>query len=188
MPAIQLPVPRERNLYLAKQVDQFSMNELSRAILDINNDDDYLVALYGVHGISYTPNPINLYIDSYGGYVYQCLGLLSIMEKSKVPIHTIVTGCAMSCGFLISISGHVRFCYDKSTFLYHQVSGDSSGKTQDVEEGYFEIKRLQNILESETIKKTKLTAKMLDDNRKRKVDWVFNAKQAIKHGIVDQII
>ena len=188
MSAIQLPVPKERNLYLAKQVDQYSMNELSRAILDINNDDEYLVALYKVHGIDYAPNPINLYIDSYGGYVYQCLGLLAIMEKSAAPIHTIVTGCAMSCGFLISISGHRRYCYDKSTFLYHQVSGNASGKTQDVEEGFFEIKRLQQILERETINKTKITQKMLADNRAKKIDWIFNAKQALKQGIVDEIL
>ncbi len=186
--AIQIPAPRDRNLYLAKQVDQFSMNEISRAILEINNDDAYLVKLYDVHGIKYTPSPINLYIDSYGGYVYQCLGLLGIMEKSVVPVHTIVTGCAMSCGFLISIAGHRRFSYDKSSFLYHQVGAGLGGKVQDMEEGMIEIKRLQSIIESHTIKNTKLTKKMLSENKAKKIDWVFNAKEALKHNIIDEII
>lgn len=186
--AIQIPAPRDRNLYLSKQVDQFSMNEIGKAILEINNDDAYLIKLYDVHSISYTPSPINLYIDSYGGLVYQCLGLLSIMEKSVVPIHTIVTGCAMSCGFLISISGHRRYSYDKSTFLYHQVGGGAGGKVQDMEEEIIEMKRLQTIIETHTIKNTKLTKKMLSENKSKKIDWVFNSKEALKNGIVDEII
>lgn len=186
--AIQIPAPRDRNLYLARQVDQMSMNDISRAILDINNDDAYLVKLYDVHGISYTPSPINLYIDSYGGMAYQCLGLLSIMEKSVVPIHTIVTGCAMSCGFLIAITGHMRYCYDKSTFLYHQISYGAIGKAQEIEEEVMEGKRVQNLIEAHTIKHTKLTKKLLSDNKAKKIDWVFDPKQSLKHGIVDEII
>ena len=186
--AIQIPAPRDRNLYLARQVDQISMNDISKAILEINSDDAYLIKLYDVHGITYTPSPINLYIDSYGGYVYQCLGLLSIMEKSVVPVHTIVTGCAMSCGFLISIAGHKRYSYDKSTFLYHQVGGGAGGKVQDMEEEVIEMKRLQSIIETHTIKNTKLTKKMLSENKAKKIDWVFNAKEALRHGIINEII
>ena len=104
-----LPVPLGRNLYLPKQVTQESMHELTKAILSINEDDETLQKLYEVYGLSYTPKPINIYIDSYGGAVYQCFGLLGVIGKSATPIHTIVTGAAMSCGFLILICGHKRF-------------------------------------------------------------------------------
>ena len=94
--AEQLPLPKNRNLYLAKQVDQASMNSLTKSILEINENDEYLSKLYAVHDLDYKPRPIKLYIDSYGGAVYQCFGLLGVMEKSNTPVHTIVTGAAMS--------------------------------------------------------------------------------------------
>ena len=41
-----IPVPRARNLYLPKQVDQASMNELTKSIIEINEDDNHLKKLY----------------------------------------------------------------------------------------------------------------------------------------------
>jgi len=155
--ALQLPIPKERQLHLAQQVDQASMNALTKSILEINEDDDYIAKMSEISGFTYQPKPIEIFIDSYGGYVYQCLGLLGVIEKSNTPVHTIVTGCAMSCGFLISISGHKRFAYDKATFMYHQVSSGASGKLKDLEEEVIETKRLQKILEEHTLAKTKMT-------------------------------
>ena len=184
----QLPIPKERNLYLAKQVDQASMNEISRAIIDINQSDEYLGKLAELHGMAYTPKPIKLFIDSYGGYVYQCMGLLGIMEKSETPVHTVVTGAAMSCGFIIAITGHRRFAYDKATFMYHQVSSGMWGKVKELEEDLEETKRLQAFIEEHTLEKTKMTRAMLDDNYKGKKDWFINSKQCLKLGIIDEII
>ena len=91
---VVLPIPKERNLFLTKQVDQASIAELSKAIIDIAESDEYNDRIYSAHGLVYIPGPIKIYIDSYGGNVYQCFGLLGIMGASKIPIHTIVTGCA----------------------------------------------------------------------------------------------
>ncbi len=124
----ELPRPKKRSLYLAAQVNQKSMNDLTKAILEINEHDRYLEKLYPIHDLEYNPQPIKIYIDSYGGAVYQCMGLLGVMKKSTTPIHTIAAGAAMSCGFMILISGHQRFGYEYSTPLYHQVSTGFWGK------------------------------------------------------------
>lgn len=186
--ALQIPLPKDRQLHLAQQVDQASINSLTKAILEINDDDEYIAKISEVHGFVYNPKPIELYIDSYGGYVYQCMGLLGVIENSKIPIHTIVTGCAMSCGFLISISGHKRFGYQHSTFMYHQVSSGAVGKIKDMEEEVMETKRLQSFIEELTLVKTKITEKELEKCYEGKKDWFFNAKQALKHGIIDSIV
>lgn len=106
-----------------------------------------LKKIYAIYDLDYSPKPIKIYIDSYGGAVYQCYGLLSIMDSSKTPIHTIVTGAAMSCGFMMLIHGHKRFAYPLSTPLYHQIGGGAIGKSKDIEEEYVEMKRLQTKLE-----------------------------------------
>jgi ATP-dependent Clp protease protease subunit len=188
MSTLNLPELKPRNLYLAKQVDQDSMNSISRAIIEINESDEKTKRIYEAYDLEYNPKPIKLYIDSYGGQVYQCLGLLGIMEASKVPVHTIVTGCAMSCGFLISITGHKRFGYPGSTYLYHQVSSGMWGKAKDLEEEVIEVKRLQKMIEEHTMQKTKISGSQLEKIYKRKIDWYIDSKKAMKLGIIDEVI
>tara|TARA_B100000131_G_C18050733_1_gene586340 strand:+ start:726 stop:1289 length:564 start_codon:yes stop_codon:yes gene_type:complete len=184
----ELPLPKPRNLYLAKQVDQASMNALTKSILEINDNDEYLKKLYSVHDLDYKPKPIKIYIDSYGGAVYQCFGLLGVIDKSETPIHTIVTGAAMSCGFMILISGHKRFGYPLSTPLYHQVSTGFWGKVQDMEEKLEETKRLQKKIEDITIEKTQISKKKLTEIMKKKVDWYMSAEEALGLGVIDEIV
>ena len=188
MADLSLPHPKTRNLYLSQQVTQESINKLTQAIIDINEDDEHLAKVYAVHDIKYNPKPIKIYIDSYGGYVYQCFGLLSVMKSSKVEIHTIVTGCAMSCGFLISVSGHKRFGYPKATYMYHQVSSVAAGKVKDMEEDVIETKRLQTMIEEITLENTKITPKKLERIYKTKKDWFMNSEEALKLKVIDEII
>jgi len=42
MSIINLPEAKNRNLFLAKQVDQVSINEITRAIVEINDSDEKL--------------------------------------------------------------------------------------------------------------------------------------------------
>lgn len=183
-----LPLPRDRDIYLPDQVSQKTMNALTKSIIIINKNDRYLEGLYGLHGLEYSPKPIKIYIDSYGGQVYQCFGLLGVMEKSKTPVHTIVTGAAMSCGFMILISGHKRFGYPLSTPLYHQVSTGFYGKVQDMEESLKETKRLQKSIEKITLDRTRITEKELKKILKKKVDWYMSAEEALRLAVIDEII
>lgn len=180
--------PKDRNLFLAQQVTQDSINKISQAIIEINEDDAELEKIYALHDIDYVPKPIKLYIDSYGGYVYQCFGLLGIMKASKTPVHTIVTGCAMSCGFLISVSGHKRFGYPKATYMYHQVSSVAVGKVKDLEEDVIETKRLQKMIEDITLQNTRITEKKLEKIYKTKKDWFMDSEEALKLKVIDEIL
>jgi len=186
--ATTLPIPKDRNLYLPKQVDQASMNDLTKSIIEINESDSTLKKLYSIYGMEYTPQEIKLYIDSYGGMVYQCFGLIGVMERSETPIHTIVTGAAMSCGFMILINGHRRFAYRHATPLYHQVSSGFYGKVKDLEEKLDETKRLQLKIEEMTIRLTKISKKRLSEVLKNKIDWYMTAEEALSLGVIDEVI
>jgi ATP-dependent Clp protease protease subunit len=188
MKVLQIPSPMSRDLYLAKQVDQASINEITKQIIEINDTDQEIALISKIYGFDYNPKPIKFYIDSYGGYVYQCLGLLGVMEKSQIPIHTIVTGCAMSCGFLISIAGHERYGYPGSTYLYHSVSSGTFGATKQMEEDVIETKRLQKIIEKHTLKNTEITKDELREIYEKKIDWYIDSKLAKKLGVIDEII
>lgn len=183
-----LPLPKERNLFFTKQVDQSSIGDLTQKIIEINNDDEHLKKIFSIYNLKYEPEPIKIYIDSYGGYVYQCFGLLSVMERSQTPIHTIVTGCAMSCGFMMLISGHKRFAHKLSTPLYHQVSSGAFGTVKEMEESLEETKRLQKQLESIVKEKTNISNKKLKEILDTKKDWYMTSEEALSLGVVDEIL
>jgi ATP-dependent Clp protease, protease subunit len=183
-----LPLPKERILFFAKQVDQSSIEALTKSIIEINENDEFLKKQYAVYDLEYNPKPIKIMIDSYGGAVYQILGLLAIIDKSETPIHTYVTGAAMSCGFMLLIHGHRRFAYKYATPLYHQVSSIAIGEVKNMEERIEETKRLQKLLEQLTLDKTKITAKKLEKIYKTKQDWYMTAEEALKLGVVDEIL
>lgn len=183
-----LPLPKERNLFFSKQVDQKSIEELTKDIIEINENDILLKKLYAVYDMVYKPKPINIFIDSYGGYAYQIFGLLAVMDNSETEIHTYVTGAAMSCGFLLLINGHKRFAYKYATPLYHQVSSGSWGTLKDLEENVDETRRLQDQMEKIVLEKTKITKKKLDKIYKTKKDWYMSPEDAKKYGVIDEIV
>jgi ATP-dependent Clp protease, protease subunit len=185
---MMLPEIKERRLHFTSNVTMDSVSALSKSIIDINASDEYNTKIFAANKLTYVPEPITIYIDSYGGLVYQCLGLLGIIENSKVPIHTIVTGCAMSCGFLISIAGHWRSAYKNSTFMYHQISNVSFGKIGEINEDTIEANRLQKIIEKHTLNYTKITPAQLKENYEKKQDWYMDARQALKYGVINNII
>lgn len=186
--AENLPLPKKRDLFFIKQVDQASIGDVTQKIIEINQDDEHLKKVYSIYGLKYEPEPIKIYIDSYGGYVYQCFGLLSVMERSETPIHTIVTGCAMSCGFMMLISGHKRFAHKLSTPLYHQVSSGAFGTVKEMEEKIEESKRLQEQLESIVKEKTNISKKKLKEIFDTKKDWYMTSEEALSLGVIDEIL
>ena len=183
-----LHLPKKRDLFFIKKVYQASIGDVTQKIIEINQDDEHLKKVYSIYGLKYEPEPIKIYIDSYGGYVYQCFGLLSVMERSETPIHTIVTGCAMSCGFMMLISGHKRFAHKLSTPLYHQVSGGAFGTVKEMEEKIEESKRLQEQLESIVREKTNISKKKLKEIFDTKKDWYMTSEEALSLGVIDEIL
>ena len=177
----------DRDLYL-NEVNIASITELTKSINNINNIDEENIHLYEVYGNKYNRKPIRLFIDSPGGNVYQALGFVNIIENSKTPIHTIVTGYAASAGFLISLFGHKRFGHKYSSYMYHQLAYGAYGKFKDHQEDLEESERLHNLLCSIVVDKTKLKRKDLDKNDAKKKDWWMTSEEALKYGIIDQIL
>jgi ATP-dependent Clp protease protease subunit len=182
-------LPMDRNIYFTKQFQQSSIAEIVESINRINEDDEQLAEKYKQYlDVEYKPRPIKIFIDSYGGYVYQCFGLLSTMDNSKTPIHTIVTGAAMSCGFMMAIHGHKRFALKNATLMYHQVSSGAWGKLAEMQEDIKETERLQKKIMEMTVQRTKIPLATLEENFKCKIDWFMDAEESLRLGAIDEII
>lgn len=185
---MNLENPLDRNILFYTDVSQETIGELTGMILNIESHDLQLKRHAKSYGFTYKPEPIKFYINSFGGDAYACLGLVSIMKKCTTPIHTIVTGCAMSAGFIIAINGHKRFCHKNSTYMWHEVSSMAIGKLQEQGESIIEGARIQKLLDQEVFDNTNLNEKDLKKLYRGKKDKFFSAQRAIDLGIVDKII
>lgn len=180
--------PKDRDLFFYEQFTQESIKKLTQSIIEIESSDKILSKEYKVWDLEYKPAPIKLRIDSYGGAVYQCFGLLSVIKKCNTPVHTIVTGCAMSCGFITLVCGHRRYAYDKSTILIHSISAGNYGKVADLEDELAEVQRIERVADQFILENTKITRKILDSIKKEKKEWFLSPKEAQKYGIIDEIL
>lgn len=174
----------ERLFYLSDYIDNSSIGQISWSLLwQLKKDDEQ-----DEKEKNYERKPIKIYINSYGGNVYDMWGLIDIMLNSKTPIYTYCTGYAMSAAFKIFLAGHKRFASKHSTFMYHQMSCWRAGKYQDLVEDREEMDKLNKMNEDFVIKRTKLTKEDIDDIREKKKDFYIHSDDALKLGIVDEIL
>lgn len=185
---MHIETPAERDIFFYGDVDQLSIGELTKAIIDIESHDSRLAYTSKMYGFIYEPQPMRIFINSFGGDAYACLGLISIMKNCTTPIHTYVTGCAMSAGFIIAVNGHERYCYENSTYMFHQMSYGSGGTLESHEDDIRESRRLQQVLDENVSTVTGLSNKKLQKLYKRKKDQYLPAAKVLKYGCVDAIL
>jgi ATP-dependent Clp protease protease subunit len=173
-----------RLFYLSDDVDNSSIGQLCWSLISQLQEDDNKEEKEK----NFTREPIKIYINSYGGSVYDMWALIDIMLNSKTPIHTYCTGYAMSAAFKIFLAGHKRFATKHATFMYHQMSCKRHGKYQDLVEDREQMDYLQKSIEEYVVERTNLTQADMDDIRERKKDFYIHSKDAVKWGIVDEVI
>lgn len=129
--------------------------------------------------------PIKIYINSFGGSLLAAFTCVDSMKMSKTPVWTICTGAAYSAGFLIYICGHKRFCYPRSSFLFHEGStgsfGDASKFLNGADFYKVQLKQLKDIV----IENTKITEEKYKEVQKD--DYWMTAEEALSEGVTDII-
>lgn len=175
----------KRIFYLADGVNETTIGMICSNLLDILAEDQKKEDTQK----DFKREPIKIYIQSFGGYVYDMWALIEIILNSKTPIYTYSMGYSMSAAFKIFLSGHKRFTTKHSVFLYHQLSAwDVNGKYQDIVEYQAELDKQQEEIEKYVAERTKITPKKLSDVRKTKTEWYIRYEEAMELGIATDLI
>jgi len=134
--------------------------------------------------------PINIYINSCGGSVYDGLSLISLIESMKregYVINTINAGYAMSMAFLISIVGTNRIAYQYSTYMLHDIAGEMNGKLKTIQNQVEELTRLRKITDDIITKYTNISKEELDNVYNLQKDYYLGVDNAIQKGVCDRM-
>lgn len=131
---------------------------------------------------------IKLYINSPGGSVYDGLAIIDTINYIKPDVQTIGIGLQASMGAMLLSCGTKgkRYILPNSRVMIHQPSSGTEGKITDQEimlkEGIFLKKRLTEIFAKNTGKSIEQVERDMDRDH-----WM-SAEEALKYGIVDEII
>ena len=180
---------KKRDIFLCAEISKDNIKDIITEIKKIENSDeeirDYVKDVY--KGI-YQAEPINLYLDSYGGSVYAAISLYNIIRNCKTEIHiTVLSTCFSACNIILMAS-KFRKCYDNSRFLIHSVSSITYGKLEQMKADIKETDYLQNNIVNNIIcsnsKLTKAKLKAICESG----DFYFNSDKALEIGFVNEII
>ena len=167
----------------------FFYADVSRSeILKLNKHLDALEKKVLTNSILLETEPTNIYlhINSFGGSLFAGLAGVDYIKKCKVPVHTIIDGCAASAATLMSVVGAHRQIHRHSFMLIHQLSTIMWGKYEDLKEYMKNNELLMKTIKEIYIEHTKIPKRQL--NKILKHDLWWDAETCLKYGLVDEII
>ncbi len=183
---LQLPDPDLRNFYQDEQDRVFwvtteindSLLDLVKMIIKCNKEDK---------GKSVEERiPIKVFIDSPGGDVCALWTTIKAIEISKTPVYTINYCTAYSAAADLLASGHKRFALPGTSVMVHSGSCMFGGTMEQAENMKKHFDKLGKKITDYFLAHTKVDPKTF--KKKAPADWYMDEDEALKNGLIDEII
>ena len=176
----KVQVGRNR-IYFYSEVSRPKNLELNKNIATMSN------TLYNRgQSLQTDPGRIFLHINSFGGSVFAGMSSVDYILNSKVPITTVIDGCAASAATIMSVVGHHRVMHKHSFMLIHQISSAMWGKFEEMKDDMKNSELLMDTIIKIYEEHTRIPRSELENILKRDIWW--DAKTCLDYGLVDEII
>lgn len=176
---------RDRRIFINDEIDRnvtFKTSYYLQRLRDIDNNNKIPMK---------DRKPITLIINTYGGFVYEGCGLVSLMEEMVEDGYKIITICdsfAMSFGFTILVCGSERYMRRYATAMCHQVSSGTQGTIAQQKKQLAESIRLNDMMMKIIMKHTNMTREEIENMINNSEDMYMDAETCLTKGIVDKIL
>jgi len=164
---------RERVIYLNGDIDEFSLELFQKAFDELEKWPDH---------------PIRIEVSSYGGSVYDMLGMIDRVQSSPCHVITRGFGKIMSAASFILAAGDERILGANSWVMIHQMSDWLKGNLSDLKNELKHCESLEHQMNKlyEKLSKGKATAKTFEKLCSK--DCYLSAEEVLKLGLVDKIL
>ena len=166
-----------RKLLLSGDINYTTIFPIMQSIIDINSEDEMIEKI----NKQYKRVPIQLFINSPGGNVYDGFALIDVIRASKTPVHTIALGSAMSMGMLI----YKRFVGEYSTLMFHDVSSAIADKLEGIQDRIKELKRIQAMICTIVTNHSEVPLEQLAIKLNQRDDWYISAEEALQYKLAE---
>ena len=171
----------ENKIYYYSNVNRESAVELNKKIGEIESK-----SLTLANTLDIDPPILKVLINSGGGSITAGISSMDTMLRCKVPIHTYVDGFAASAATFLSVVGNYRFMSRNSYMLIHQLSSNFWGTYANFEDEKQNLDLMMKTIKDVYKKYTKVPMKKLDEILKH--DLLWDAKQCLEYGLIDEVI
>jgi len=162
-------------IYFTGDVTQESMQILAEKLIKLDTD------------LNFRDN-ITLEINSPGGDVSACFGVLDIIDNMRLNVNTIGFGEICSCGLLLFLAGNHRFITKNTAILSHQYFWYTFGKHHELKG----VRKEQDLLYMRLVRYYKerigLPEKVIKEKLLPATDIWLTTEEAIKYNIATGII
>ncbi|MFJ5770504.1 ATP-dependent Clp endopeptidase proteolytic subunit ClpP [Psychrobacillus sp. NPDC093180] len=165
---------KDRIIFLGSEINDVVANNIVAQLLFLEAEDP--------------EKDISLYINSPGGSVSAGFAIYDTMQIIKPDVRTICTGLAASFGATILVAGTKgkRFALPNSEIMIHQPLGGAQGQASDIEISARRILLMKERINRIFSDRTGQTIEKIATDSDR--DYFMTAEEAMKYGIIDQII
>jgi len=165
---------KERIVFLGTGVDDVVANLTIAQLLFLESEDP--------------TKDIYLYVNSPGGIITSGLAIYDTMQYVKPQVATICIGQAASMGAVLLAGGAKgkRYALPHARVLIHQPLGGVQGQATDIDIQAREILRMREEINTIFTKHTGQDMDRIRQDTER--DLFMTAEQALKYGIIDQIV
>ena len=172
----------ENKIYYYSGVNRDSVSELNKKIGELESK-----SLTLTHNLDLKQPPnLKIFINSGGGSVVSGISSMDTILRTKVPVHTYVDGFAASAATFLSVVGEKRFMSRNSYMLIHQLSSQLWGKYSEIEDEKKNLDLMMETIKNVYREYTRVPMDKIDEILKH--DLLWDAKQCLEYGLIDEII
>ena len=171
----------ENKIYYYANVNRDSAVELNKKVGELESKSLTMSKTLDID----TPS-IKVLINSGGGSITAGISSMDTILRCKVPVETYVDGFCASAATFLSVVGSHRFMSRNSYMLIHQLSTSFWGKYSEFEDEKQNLDLMMKTIKDVYKKYTTVPMKKIDEILKHDLMW--DAKQCLEYGLIDEII
>lgn len=164
-------VNKKRVVYF---LNEFSYESVSQAVSELKKLE------------AQSSEPIYLLLDSPGGSVLDGGTLISQMETSKAPVHTVCIRLCASMAAMTHSYGKQRYALDRAILMYHPASAGVQGQLPNMLSLLNTIQRYVDKMNANLVSRSKMPKAEFDSLVAYEL-WI-DSEDALKRGLIDGIV
>ena len=130
--------------------------------------------------------PLNIYINSYGGEVFEGFAIYNMLKRYKGFKTVIVDGIAASIASVIAMCGDKVVMNEASMMMIHNASGVCIGNAEEMQKVVNALEQMNEVIKDVYRARTNLTDERLEELMNN--ETFMSAKECVEYGFADTIL
>ena len=130
--------------------------------------------------------PLNIYINSYGGEVFEGFAIYNMLKRYKGFKTVVVDGIAASIASVIAMCGDKVVMNEASMMMIHNASGVCIGNAEEMQKVVNALEQMNEVIRDVYRARTNLTDERLEELMNN--ETFMSAKECVEYGFADTIL